>query len=230
MRSRSERGGTIFCAAVFLFIVALTLFVGVFEWSGKASAKVKGAYTYYFLVRDCGSTTAGAVAGESYGAGGAGYLLEGEDAVVLACYYEEADATAVMGTMSEKGLDVRILTQRFGGFSLGADFVSERARVEANARTVDVASRVLFDTANSLERAEISQEEARTAVGSVSQSLAGLAEDNEGSFYSLWNVELLRAERRGRELSEGIIFARDVRYLQIMLCMTVLRQSDFFAA
>lgn len=228
MRIRSERGGTIFCVAIFLFIVVLTLLVGVFEWNFRSAAEVQTGYTYYFLVRDCESATAGAVAGESYGSGGAGYLLEGDNAVVLACYYDESDAAAVRDTMSAKGVSVRILTRSSNSFKLDADHASERARVEANARTVDAASRVLYDAANSLERTEISQEEARAALKGVALSLAGLASENEGPLYALWNVEVLRAERKCRELSEEIVFAKDLRYLQIGLCMAVLGQGEFF--
>ena len=227
MRLRFERGGTIFCTAMFLFILTLALFVGVFAWDGRAYAEVKLDVTYYFLVRDCDTATAGAVAGEAYLSGGAGYLLDNEDAVVLACYYKETDATFVRGTMSEKGIAVRVLTYKMRTFSLSGKNTQEKARIEANAKTVDAASRILYDTANGLERTDISQEEARAAVKGVVASLSGLTAGNEGSFYDLWNIALLRAERRGRELAEGILFAKDLRYLQIELCMAVLRLSDY---
>lgn len=229
MRVRFQRGGTIFCTAIFLFILTLAVFVGVFEWNGRAYAEVKVDLTYYFLVRDCDVTTAGAVAGESYLSGGAGFLLENEDAVVLACYYKEGDATLIEGTMSAKGLHVRILARSIRGFSLSGDRAKESARIEANARTVDSVSRILYDTANSLERTDISQDEARAALKGVVGSIAGLASENAGKTYALWNVELLRAERRAKELAEGILFAKDLRYLQIQLCVAVLRIADYFA-
>lgn len=225
---RSKLGGTVFAAAVFLFLTILCLFVGVFQWSGKTDRRVQAGLRYYFLVRDCSSATAGAVAGESYLAGGAGYLLESENAVVLACYYREEDAAAVAKNMAEKGVETRVLTQSSADFSLSDRNAGERDRVRSNAKTLDSLSRILFDAANGLERAEYTQEEARAALEGVSASLEGLVSRNEGELYRLWNVELSRAARRGRELSEGLLFSKDLRYLQVSLCFTALRLSDYF--
>ena len=66
MRERIKRGGIIFFAAVFLFFIALSIFIGVFACKGRPIATVSFSARYYFLVRDCESTTAAAVAGESY--------------------------------------------------------------------------------------------------------------------------------------------------------------------
>ena len=224
--SRQSRAVTFFTVlAVFLFTVCL--FVGVFWWYGRDYARVSLGKEYYFLVRDCEDTTASAVAGQVYLSGGAGYLL-GEDAVVLSCYFKKTDAERVQGSMTEKGLETRILALKTEEFTLSGDKARYLSRVEANADTVETCARVLYDTANSLERTDISQDEARAAVKGVVSALKGLRQGNEDSFFELWNHALSNAERRGKELTEGILFAKDLRYLQVEFCIAILSSDRYF--
>lgn len=229
MRVRLKRAGCVFIAALILFVIVVGIFLAIFQWKGKKRATVELGQEYFFLVRDCDSLTAGVVAGDSYLAGGAGYLLEKENVVVLACYYKKTDAEFVEGTMSAKGVEVRVLSREAEDFTLTGKRASERARAEANAKTVDEVSHILYDTANGLERSSVTQEGARAAVTGALQSLNGLATDNGEGVYALWNVELRRAARRARELSTGILFSKDLRYLQIELCFLVLNMREYFA-
>ena len=222
-----RHGGTVFVAALLIFIAALSFFVGAFEWNGKSTVRL--ALTYHFLVVRCESATVGAVAGEAYLAGGAGYLLENENLVVLAGYYRKEDAAYVGDTMSANGVEVSILTRPLDDFSTGREHAAERAAVAGNLKTLDAVSRLLFDAANGLERGSMSQEEARTAVRGAADSLKGLAEGNGGEYFGLWNVELLRGQRRARELSSGLMFAKDLRYLQVSLLFTILRAPAYFS-
>ncbi len=218
-----------FFASVFLFFLAVGVFIGVFQWQGRAIATVDFRAEYHFLLRDCGALTADVAAGDSYLAGGAGYLLESEDAVVLACYYKKTDAEFVQEAMAAKGVETRVFSRETKRFTLSGKRAAEGARVEANAATLDSCARLLFDTANGLERAGIGQSEARAAVEGVISSLSGLASENGGDMYTLWNAELYRAARRGRELVSGILFAKDLRYLQIELVFSILSLGDYFA-
>lgn len=228
MRIRFRRAGILFFATVFFFFIAVGIFVGVFQWRGRAIATVELDREYFFLVRECDTPTAGAVAGDSYLAGGAGYLLESENVVVLACYYKKTDAEFVKETMSAKGVETRVLTRKADNFSLHGKRAKEKSRIRDNATTVDSLAHILYDAANGLERSSLSQNAARTAVEGVVKSLSGLATGNGEGIYALWNVELRRAMRRGKEIAAGILFAKDLRYLQIQLCFDVLGISDYF--
>lgn len=227
---RFPRGGAVFVSAVFLFLLTVCIFVGVFRWSGRARSTVKLDLEYYLLVREATASTAGSVAGDSYLAGGAGYLYDvgGETVVVLSCYYTERDATVVQATMSERGVQTTVLKRTRGNFSVDGGG-GKSARIAANAKTLDSCARLLYDTANGLERTQLGQDDARAALGGVVQSLGGLAEGNGESFYGLWNVELQRIQRRARETGEGIVFARDLRYLQVALCVLNLEIERYFA-
>ncbi len=229
MRTHIRRGGIVFFAAVFIFFIAVSVLIGVFAYRGRDIATVSLSKRYYFLIRDCESTTAGAVAGESYFAGGAGFLLESENAVVLAGYYSESDAAFVEGTMSAKGVPVRVLMKELSPFAVNGEAASCAQRIEACGEVMDDAARLLFDAANGLERNTLSQEGARAAVLGAAQSLAGLVRGNEGAAFSLLNPELSRIGQRARELSAGILFAKDLRYLQVKLLFTVLGLDGYFA-
>lgn len=226
MRIRLQRGGTVFVTALFLFFILCSLSVGIFAWR-QGAAKVTFGRTYYFLVRDCGSATAGAVAGESYLAGGAGYLLEEESVVVLACYYREEDAVQIAHTMSENGIETRVSERAFRPFR--PEDGASRERIEANLKTADSCARLLYDAANGLELGEISQDEARAAVRGAADAIAGLKGDNGEALFGPWNAELSRRSRRLSEISEGILFPKDLRYVQVDLITMILQAKTYFA-
>lgn len=226
-----RRNAATFFAVLGVFLLTVCLFVGVFRWYGEREETVAADKTYYFLVKNCEDTAASAVAGQVYLSGGAGYILEqdGESAVVLSCYFTERDALRVCGSLEEKGIEARVLTLSAQTFYLRGEKAAERGRVEDNMETVEACARVLYQAANELERGESSQEQARAAVRSAAISLGGLAAGNEGALYLTWNAALMRAERRGKELCEGILFAKDLRYLQTELLLMNVRAGGYFS-
>ncbi len=223
-----RRGWKAFFLLLALFSGVVALFLGALRWSTRKYAEVVFDEEYFFLVQDCVSETAGAVAGQVYLSGGAGYLL-GDDAVVLACYFSEEDAHFVQENMAGKGVETRIVRRASDPLSLEGDRAALSEQVRANARTADSCARMLFDAANGLERAELSQEEARTAVKGVRASLKGLRAANGEGDFAAWNALLLRAERRGAEIASGILFAKDLRYLQAELCFAVSEIAEVFS-
>lgn len=210
---------------VFLFTVCL--FVGVFWFYGRREEKISLEKTYYFLVRDCEDETASAVAGEVYLFGGAGYLLEsaGKTSVALACYFKESDCLRVQTTLEEKGIFARLLSLSTKEFRVESKTLKKK--IEETISTVDDCAHILYETANGLERAELTQDEARAALKGVNTSLRGLSLEEDEAF-ALWDHALLKAEQRGKEISEGILFAKDLRYLQIQICMEILSADVYF--
>ena len=227
--SRPVSSAATFFAVLGAFAFTVCLFLGLFWWYGRDYALVSPDKTYYFLVRDCEDTTASAVAGQIYLQGGAGYLLEtaGESAVVLSCYFSERDAERVKTTMDEKGVETRVLVLSTEDFSLDGSAAALKSAVSANINTAESCARILYDAANGLERTELSQEEARAAVRGVVKSLKGLRIGN-GENFAQWNYALTQAERRGTEIAEGILFAKDLRYLQVQLCLDIVRADEYF--
>ncbi len=235
MGSFQKSGGRLsaatFLAALAVFLLTVGLFVGVFFWYGRDYARVSAEREYYFLVRDCEETTAAAVAGQVYLSGGAGFRLDtaGGSCVVLACYFRVTDAERVQSAMEEKEIATRILTLSGSDFVLEGKNAAQKSRVEGNLETAETCARILYDTANGLERADLSQEEARVAVRGVVKALKGLRGGNEENLFGLWNVRLAAAERRGTEIADGILYAKDLRYLQAELCLAIVNAGDCFS-
>lgn len=228
---RRANGTATFFAVVAVFVFTVILFLCVFFWYGRAYARVSLDKTYYFLVRDCEETTAAAVSGQVYFSGGAGYLLGsgGDSAVVLACYFKQTDAEYVQANMTDKGVDTQVLALSSSDFTLDGGNSEQKSRIAANAETVETCAHILYDAANGLERTDISQDEARAAVRGVVVSLKGLYTENDGSFYDLWNAGLSGAAKRGTEIAEGIAFAKDLRYLQVELCLMIVNAANYFS-
>lgn len=217
-----------FCAVLGIFAVLLAVVIAVVLGVKRREGEVDFEADYYFLIEECEDSTAAAVAGTVYGKGGAGVLLESGDGVVVACYYTVQDAERVREAMLEKGTKTRILELSAQKFPLKGTNAAYCARVAANARTLESCARLLYDTANGLERAQAGQSAARAAAYGTACSLAGLAEGNEERFFDRWNAELARAERECREISEGIVFAKDLRRIQAQLLCALVGLKGYF--
>lgn len=209
------------CAVVGALVVGAAL-------GGRGYLRVDIDNEYYFLVKDCEETSVSAVAGDIYLSGGAGYYLEGENSVAIACYFKAASAESVKANLGDKGGDVRVFVRKTAPLTLKGKAVSARDRIVANAETADSLARLLYDTANGLEQAKLSQTEARSALVGAVSSLGGLIAENGEGVFSLWNTALKEAQRRGVELIEGLLFQKDIRYLQTLLCDRIVNIAEYF--
>lgn len=213
-------------ATVITVMAGLTLF---FAFNGQGYARVSFRKDYYFLVKDCEETTAAAVSGDIYSSGGAGYFLESDNAVAIACYFKETSAQSVQSSLAEKGTQTRLVVKSPSEMVLRGRKGAQKEKIVSNLETVDSLAHILYDTANGLERSELSQKEAKAALGGVLSSLKGLIGGNEGELYAAWNVALKEAQRRAEELEKGLLFSKDLRYLQTMLCDKAVNSALYFA-
>ena len=218
-----------FLAVLGLFACAIFLFLGAVACVKRDEREVNFEADYYFLVEDCEDSTAAAVAGTVYGKGGAGVMLGGGRAVVVACYYTVQDAERVQSAMREKGQNTRIEAISAKKFTLKGGNTAYCARIEDNATTAETCARLLYDTANGLERAEKGQSEAKAAAHGAASSLAGLAEGNAGRFFDRWNAELLSAKRNCEEAADGLVFAKDLRRIQAQLLCALVGLGAYFS-
>jgi len=225
---RRRKWGVVALVATVLVLVGLL--IGGIVLSRQKQAVITLPQSYYFLVRECEETTATAVAGDVYLSGGAGLLIEteSESSVVLACYFSQTDADAVSRSMQEKGVETKVLAMAPAQFKTSRGVAEQADRIVSNAKTVDSCARILYDTANGLERATLTQQEARAAVRGVSKALKGLSLDNGEGAFQKWNALLQEWEKRGREIAEGILFAKDLRYLQAKLCLSIVDIKNYF--
>lgn len=214
--------GALFAAAGVALLVCLIASCAA-ALTVEGTARVEFSRTYQFLVRDCDAEAAAAVSGEVSSLGGAGYYLqaEGESAVVLAVYPDEASAHSVLDGMKDEGEGVRLLALAAQPFSVrgGAE---QAARVLAQLRTLDTCASLLYRAANGLATGEFSQAEARAAADGVRRVLEGLAASSgEGEIGDLAEA--------CRSLASGILFSRDVRRVQAEICAKIVSAHEIFA-
>ncbi len=212
-----------------LFVGTIVFFVAIVALGGQEYTRVAFSKTYYFLVKSCSETSLPVVSQDIYSAGGAGYYLEGDDAVAIACYFKETSAQSVQRNLQSEGTETELLKRESGELILRGKKSGFKPLVESNLETVDQLAHILYDTANGLERSEISQREAKAAVEGVASSLKGLREGNRDEFFTAWNMGIREAERRSAELTQGLLFAKDLRYVQTMLCDKTVNLTNYFA-
>ena len=216
--------------------IALLLFIGItaglilfITLGGQGYVRVSFDKDYYFLVKDCEEATVTAVSGDVYSSGGAGYFMENDNAVAIACYFKETSAQSVQKNLAMKGTETRLIVRSPSDLVLRGRKSSYKEQIQSNLETVDTLAHILYDTANGLERSELSQKEAKAALSGVVSSIRGLIEANEDTVFSLWNTALKEAQRRGAELGDGLLFAKDLRYVQTMLCDKTADFANYFA-
>ena len=221
---RLRLGGLLISIGAFICCVAAFIALAVF--TGRARADVRLGLDYYFLVKECEDSTSAAVVGEVYSSGGAGYLYG--DTVILACYYQKADARRVCSLMEARGEKVSVLCRSLDGITLRGEDAAFAEKVKNTASTAESVARLLYDTANALERGTADQKAAKGNVKGAADALEGLAAADSEPLFAKWDLAVRNVARAAREKSRDILFAKDVRYLQISLCCMLLDMGSYF--
>lgn len=217
---RNSRRAAVGISVVFLLLSCL--FAGVVISEGRAFCTVEPDLSYSFVLRSCSKEVSAAVVKEVYRAGGAGYATE--DGVIVACYFETSEAERAASMLRERGTEAEVKTRSVPAFVLEGRNREEGEAVLSTLSAADSCARVLFDVANGLERMTVGQEEARAAVRGVGMSLRALSKEGP----SLWGGEMTSVARDTDDVAAGILFAKDVRLLQVRLCLAVLSAKRFF--
>lgn len=218
-----------FVLGVFVFFAAMLFCVAAVAIGGQNFARIGFSKSYYFLIVSCTATSAVVVSGDIYASGGAGYYMEEENAVAIACYFKETSAQSVQRNLQAKGTQTELVKRSAANLVFRGKKSGYKQQIESTLETVDLLAHILYDTANGLERSELTQKQAKAAVEGVASSLSGLRGVGSDEFFFGWNTGLSEAERRAKELSQGLLFSKDLRYLQAMLCDKIVRMADYFA-
>ncbi len=185
--------------------------------------------TFYFLVSE--EENAPASAENIYLDGGAGYVMSRgkTDYAVISCYFNETDAKTVKNNLDRKKIASSVIAESGGKLYLKKR--SEKLRAEQLAgcfRTLDSCISLLYDIANGAERGTYTQQALKRSLSAVKGVLSCLSEENRGGIFTDISVCAAKASEKIGEFSRGIIYAKDVRYVQVYLSDSYLRlASDF---
>lgn len=161
--------------------------------------------------------------GEIETSGGAGYPMG--ESVVVACYYGEEEAERVRFSLASRGESMEISKREVPAFFLDGKDEEEAEKILELFSAADSCARVLYYTANRLERGEIGQDEARAAVKNATECLFTIA----SSGYSRWDGAFLATGLEGKAMAKELLFSKDLRRMQARICMDLLSAPEFFA-
>lgn len=186
--------------------------------------------TFYFLVSEEENVPASAQA--VYLGGGAGYAMKrnGTDYAVLSCYFAESEAKRVKNNLENKKMSTAIVKE--SGGILYFKKRSEKQNAEKIAgcfRTMSGCIDLLYDISNYAETGTYTQRKLKQALSSVSGVLSCLAKENRGGLFT--DISACSAAAAGGidEITRGIVYAKDVRYLQVFLADSYLMLAAKFS-
>lgn len=201
-------------------IIALTAMICVLVPICAASS-ITFETSYYFVcyaIKD-NSVSAGSISGAVSNYGGAGYILErgNEFYITVSCYYEEKDAQTVCESLKKRDLECSVLAVETGEYSLRTSANAEL--YTGNLNTLNSLSVIAFGCANSLDLGDCDQTRAKTVISDIESGLKGLLNANRDNCFS---SEIRRLIAICGDISEGYVYSKDLRKLQIAIADTVI--------
>lgn len=185
--------------------------------------------TFYFLVSEEENTT---VAAESISlGGGAGYVLTrgNTDYAVLSCYFTERDAKTVRDNLAAKKIPAAVLAESGGKLYLKKNSEKRNAETIAGGfNTMNSCIRLLYEIGTKADTGEYSQQKLKRALEEVRKVFSCLAIENRGVFAELSDCSAKATEKLS-EISRGVVYAKNIRYVQVYLSDCYLSLASKFS-
>lgn len=193
-----------------MFLTFSLFFVGMM---GMKTKKFTIDRTFYFLCEQSKKESISVSVQTNYLDGGAGYALTREDKnyVVLAAYNDLADAQKVAENLK---VQTEVLPLELDTFYFTTAAQREVfSRVQGCVNTLLQCSDLLYKTANRLTMSEFTQREGRSIVQEIDLVLGGLL----GEATEQTRNNLQAQKDKCKEILSDVIYAKDLRYLQLMM-------------
>lgn len=210
-------------STVFVLVTAISVIACLL--TGDYKIYLACPYEYYLLVRTCEESTSAAVVGDVSSCGGVGIVYD-DEFVVISCYFQKQDALTVQGTLLDCA-KTDIVVLKSNRIQIQKKDKERASEIFSYLQTADVCARLLFDTANGLSKTEYTQEVAKARLHSIETVLSSLSNLPE-EIGVRWNSALHKIKENTSAVSQGIVFAKDVRSLQAQLCIVISQASDLF--
>jgi hypothetical protein len=209
------------------WVVAVAVGVGLLSWwlwrvnnTDYLSFKTNFYYVYYRTAGEEGAASSISVAVQNYG--GAGYIVgfNGSYYITVACYYTDADASKVCDSLNAKSLNCQVLKTDVDGYKLTTKVARQNKQLYYNnLSTLLTLSKLCYQTANSVDGGEMTQQATLATIIDVKKTLQGLLRQNaDNTFTTELNYLIAEAD----DVAYGYIYSRDVRRLQIAITDTIL--------
>lgn len=191
--------------------------------------------TYYLLLSGEyeDEATAEVFAYGDYVNGGSGYLWAhgGKNYTVLSCYLSQSGAEEVQTLLNRQNISTEIYPIAVSYFVLRtpAD-LEDKELLSSSVSVIDGVLQTLYYTANSIEKGEFTQLQARSALAECKSLLSGLsAEQSAGVKYSAIASMAQNSIEELERLEDRIVYARDIRYVLVSLCVDFCALGEIYA-
>ena len=184
--------------------------------------------TFYFLAVKAEAETAAVVSKSEYSYGGAGYTFtyDGVNYVGLASYNSESEARIIKEGLKNRGKETEIVELTVDTF-----YFTDRREVEKYEETcgfVNTALQcadLLYATANGLDSGELTQEEARRVIEEIRAVFSQAGEKGCAAVAEMTDA----GEKKCAGIVSGVIYAKDVRCLQMQISEGIYNLQKVFA-
>ena len=203
-------------------VVAVTAAIMVAAFSCSAN-KLTFKTTFYFICyrTEDNAVSASSVSDAVSSYGGAGYILEHGNSffVTVACYYNDNDAKTVCESLKKRDLDCEVVEISTDEYTVAGTSNANNKLYLGNLNTLQSLTSLAYGCANALDTGEYGQGQAKSVIYDVQSTLKGLLTANPDNCFS---GQIRRLIAECADVSEGYVYSKDLRRLQIAIADTII--------
>lgn len=216
----------IFLPLCLCLAIVFTVCVAAFKVFGGKSLPCD--YSFYYVCYDAppSQSSTASISELVHSYGGAGYIarVEGENYVVVSCYYLQSDADNVCNNLKAKGLNCSVICAKLPKRTLPYGARKNAKLYENTFNILFDFSKTCYNLANSIDQLKVGQEEAKILLKELGVVLHGVLKLNEQTCFKE-ELNYLIAEHD--DISYGYIFSYGVRRLQIAVCDAIVNANIY---
>ncbi len=220
MRIAGRKVSPFLISVVAVVIVTVIILVVFFSCSGN-SLTFKSTFYFICYRTEDNAVSASSVSDAVSSYGGAGYILEYGDAyyVTVACYYEDDDANTVCESLKRRDVDCEVIKIDTDEYAVANSSNANNELYLGNLNTLQSLTTLAYGCANAIDTGEYGQTQAKSVIADVKNTLNGLLNANTDNCFS---GELRRLIAECTDVSEGYVYSKDLRRLQIAIADSII--------
>lgn len=203
-------------------VIAVTAIILVATFSCSTN-KLTFKSSFYFICyrTEDNAVSASSVSDAVSSYGGAGYILEHDNVffVTVACYYNENDAKSVCESLKRRDLNCEVVEISTDEYGIASASTAQNKLYLGNLNTLHSLTTLAYGCANSIDKGEYGQTQAKSVIANIQNTLKGLLTANPDNCFS-GHIRRLIAECEN--VSEGYVYSKDLRRLQIAIADTII--------
>ena len=220
MRIAGRKISPFIISIVAVALVTVIVIIAAFSCSAN---KLTFKSTFYFVCyrTEDNAVSASSISGAVSNYGGAGYILEYNDAffVTVACYYDDKDAKTVCESLKKRDMECEVVKISTDEYSVAGNSSSNNKLYLGNLNTLQSLTTLAYNCANAIDTGEYGQTQAKSVIADIRNTLNGLLTANADNCFS---GELRRLIAECDNVSEGYVYSKDLRRLQIAIADSII--------